>query len=191
MNKTQIPFTPGTWEDAGLIYAYSWRFPELPIFRQEADCIVNSEAPGTSQLYDYMGILTPVPYPLGTKLSVRCSFEDLAAPMLTICDRHEIDENGILRTLDYYELVMYKNGLNVWRMHTNGRNVSYYKVLGASFPVTCGEPHTLSAELQQNRMLLQVDEQKLNLYLHDLPDSFLIGYTACEGICRLYEMTIE
>jgi len=38
----KITFTHGSWEDAGRQYAYSWRFPERPVFRQEEDCIVNS-----------------------------------------------------------------------------------------------------------------------------------------------------
>ena len=186
-----IVFTPGSWEKAGLVHAYSWRFPQLPVFRQESDCLINSEAPGTSQLYDYMGLLDTQSYSTGTRLSVRCSFEDLGAPMLVISDRNEIDENGILRTLDYYEIVMWKNGLNVWRMHTEDRRESHYKVLGATFPVTEKDIHTLSVEIQENRLFIKVDEQKLELFLHDLPDSFLLGYTACEGYCRLYEMNID
>ena len=188
---TKISFTPGSWENAGLNYAYSWRFPELPTFVQEPDCIVNSEAPGTPQEFDYMGLFAPDTYSVGTKLSVRCSFEDLGAPMLVISPTNEIDENGILRTLDYYELVIWKNGLNVWHLHTEDRNVTYYKVLGATFPLTEHDIHTLSVEIRQNRLLLQVDDRKLELFVHDLPDTFLLGYNACEGICRLYDITVE
>lgn len=186
----KITFTPGSWENAGLRYAYSWRFPQLPVFRQEADCIVNSKAPGTNQVYDYMGLMAPDTYSQGTKLTVRFSFQELGAPMLTICDKHELDENGILRTLDYYELVIWKNGLNVWRLHTQDRKVSWYKVLGVSFPLAENEIHTISAELKENRLIIQVNDRQMDLFVHDLGEKFLLGFTACEGFCRTYDMTI-
>lgn len=188
---TKLVFTPGSWEDAGLVYGYSWRFPELPTFRQEADCIINSEAPGTRQLFDYMGLMAPETYSTGAKITVRCSFEDWAAPMLTISEHNEIDENGILRTLDYLEVVIYKNGLNVWRLHTEDRIVRHYKVLGAVFPLAEKEIHTLSAEVQKNQLIIHVDDRKFELFVHDLQETFLLGYTACEGFCRLYDMEIE
>lgn len=187
----KITFTPGSWENAGLKYAYSWRFRELPVFRQEEDCIVNSEAPGTEQVYDYMGLVAPETYSFGTKLSARLSFQELGAPMLTICDRYEIDENGILRTLDYIEIVIWKNGLNVWRMHTQDRKVSFYKVLGVRFPLAEKEVHTISAEMKENRLLIKLNDREMDLFVHDLQDEFLLGFTACEGFCRTYDMTIE
>jgi len=188
---TDITFSPGGWEDKNLTYAYSWRFPELPRFRQEADCIANSIAPGTPQLYDYMGLLLPSDYTVGAKLSVRCSFEALGAPMLVISPKNEVDENGILRTLDYYELVIWQKGLNVWHLQTEDRKVSYYKVLGAEFPVALEELHNLSVEIQKDRLLMRLDDVALELYIPDFPTSFRLGYTACEGICRLYEMREE
>jgi len=186
----KITFTPGSWEDAGLVYGYSWRFPEKPVFLQEETCIINAEAPGTRQLFDYMGLFAPETYTTGAKISVRCSFEDWAAPMLTISQGNEIDEEGTLRTLDYFEIVLYKNGINVWRLQTENRTVRHYKVLGALFPVSEKEIHTLSAEIQKNRLIIQVDDRKFELFAYDLQESFLLGYTACEGYCRLYEMEI-
>lgn len=46
---TTTAFTPGLWENAGLRYAYSWRFEGLPTFRQEADCIINSPDPAAAR----------------------------------------------------------------------------------------------------------------------------------------------
>lgn len=187
----KITFTPGNWENAGLQYAYSWRFPQLPVFRQEEDCIVNNEAPGTQQVYDYMGLLDQELYTYGTKLSARLSFHKYGAPMLTICDRYETDENGVLRTLDYYELVIWENGLNVWRMHTQDRKVSWYKVLGDKFSLAAKEIHTISVLIKENRLIIQVNDKESDLFVHDLGEKFLLGFTACEGFCRTYDMTIE
>ena len=187
---TAITFAPGLWENAGLRYAYSWRFEGFPTFRQEADCIINSSDPAGPAGYDYLGMLSQTPLTEGDTLRVRTSFEGSAAPMITLCDRYEIDENGVLRTLDYYELVIWKNGLNVWRMHTQERKVSFYKALGLTFPLEAGQPHMLSVTLEPQHLHIRVDDHAAQLYLPDMPASFLGGYTACEGLCRLYDMEI-
>ncbi len=187
----RITFGPGEWENTGLVYAYSWRFRELPRFRQEKDCIANSAKQGDPGDYDYMGLMLPETYTAGAKIGIRCAFEEAAAPMLILSGENETDENGILRTLEYYEIVIWKNGLNVWRHHTERRNTTHYKVLGAVFPLRQEEEHILNMEVREKRLVMDVDGHRLDLFVHDLPDRFTLGYTACEGICRLYEMTVQ
>ena len=186
-----VSFAKGAWENAGMTYAYSWRFPDLPRFRQEADCVVNTKRSDKPMDFDYVGFLAPGIWAPGAKITVRTAFEDGGAPMLLLSGENEIDENGVLRTLEYYEIVIWKNGLNVWRHHTEGRETSYYLTLGAAFPLSGGEEHILTMNTRPDRMLLDVDGRKLNLFIHDMPPSFRLGYTACEGYCRLYGMRIE
>jgi len=209
----KISFLPGGWESAGLEYAYSWRFPGEPVFRQEADCIANSASPEGPGGFDYVGFLLPGEFSVGARVEARCSFEGLAAPMLTLVDRMETDERGVLRTLDFYEAVIWRNGLNIWRHHTAGRNTTHYKALGAGFPLAEGQVHTLSLEMapqaanpdedgaaadggeapaksSDKRMVLTVDGIKLDLFIDDLPERFRLGYSACEGVCRLYDIAV-
>ncbi len=187
---TNISFTPGGWEKAGLTYAYSWRFAALPVFRQEADCIASGRSADDPTDFDYMGLLARETCAPGAKIAVHCSFEALGAPMLLLSLADEIDEGGELRTLEYYEIVIWRNGLNVWRHHTEGRRTSHYLVLGAAFSLAEGEKHALSAEVRSDRLLMDVDGRSFNLFTGDLPGGFRLGWTACEGICRLYDMTI-
>ena len=72
----RITFGPGEWENTGLVYAYSWRFRELPRFRQEKDCIANSAKQGDPGDYDYMGLMLPETYTAGAKIGIRCAFEN-------------------------------------------------------------------------------------------------------------------
>ena len=182
-------FKPGKWENSGLEYAYSWRFERFPRFRQEADCIENNPIPDVENDFDYMGLMTPERYGAGTTLSVKMRFENLAAPMLLLSMDHELDGQGHIRTLEYYEIVIWKNGLNVWRHYTRERKPGHFLVLGATFPLATEEKHRLRVDVREDRLLMNVDGHAFNLYLHDLTDTFRLGYTACEGYCRLYDMT--
>ena len=190
----KIVFTPGGWENAGLTHCYSWRFDALPVFRGEPDCILNGRTPDGED-FEYMGLLAGEDYSFGSSISVRCGFEELGAPMLLVSFSEETGPDGELRLLEYYEIVIWKNGLNVWRHHTEtdgeGRKkTSHYLSLGADFPLSGGKIHTLSAEVRENRMLLAADGHRFDLFLHDLKAPFRLGYAAGEGICRLYEMTL-
>ena len=139
-----------------------------------------------------MGLLAPGVCSAGDGIAVRCAFEGLGAPMLLLSMENEIDEAGALRTLEYYEIVIWKNGLNVWRHHTEQRKTNYFLALGASFHLADAEIHALSLKVRQNRLLMDVDGHGFSLFVHDgLQDGFRLGYAACEGVCRLYEMTID
>ena len=185
-------FTPGAWEDKNLQYAYSWRFERFPQFRQEADCIENNPIPDVENDFDYMGLMTPERYGPGTTLSVKMRFENLAAPMLLLSWEHELDDEGHVRTLEYYEIVIWKYGLNVWRHYTNSRVPGHYLTLGAAFSLEESTIHTLKAEILSHRVKLTVDGgHSLDLYLPDLPESLNLGFCACEGICGIYDMEID
>lgn len=184
-----IDFFPGKWEGEGLRYAYSLRFPDRPLFRQEADCVVNGQTSGGD--WDYMGLLLPGEYGAGAVVSARCAFEGDGAPMLLLSMENGEDGDGCLLTLEYYEIVIWKNGLNVWRHYTENGTTSHYLALGASFPLEAGKIHTLTGEFREKRMLLSVGGMKFNLYVPDLTKRFTLGYTACEGLCRLYGMEVR
>ena len=47
----------------------------------------------------------PEAYGTGNKITLRCSFEGDGAPMLIISLVNEVDEQGVFRTLEYYEIV--------------------------------------------------------------------------------------
>ncbi len=189
---TKITFEPGGWEKSGLTHAYSWRFDALPVFRQGNGCIENGRTPDGRD-YDYMGLITGQDRSSGSSVSVRCGFEELGAPMLLVSLSEETDGDGMLRLLEYYEIVIWKHGLNVWRHYTDlasGRKTSHKLILGAEFPLACGEPHLLSCGIREGRMLLAADEHRFDLFIQDLTGPVRLGYAACEGICRLYEMTL-
>ena len=190
-----VRFFPGAWEDAGLTYAYSWRFPQLPRFRQEEDSIANSPSETGPAGYDYLGLLGPETRADGAEISIRCSFEGSGAPMIVFSMENETDGEGVLRTLEYYEVVIWKNGLNVWRHRTRERRVTWKQILGASFPLKAGVVHTLTCAVRGEHLEAEIDGRRFRLYAPDLAGEngagrLRAGYTACEGICRLYEMTL-
>ncbi len=187
----KIDFSRGAWNSDEITYAYSYRFEETPEFVQQDDCVMNRKISEERYGYDNISVLSQKAYLPGARISTRCSFEDEGAPLITIADKLFTDPRGVKRYGDYYEVVVYHNGANVWRMVMKDGKVTWKKLMGVEFPVTAGEAHTLSVEIASERLNIEVDGRKMSVLAENMYSAFHLGVDACEGYCRFYDMIIE
>ena len=183
-------FNPG-WSAEELTYAYSRRFSPTPVFVQKEDHIENQKDTTSSQGYDNINLLTRQLLGSGTAITTCCAFENPGAPLITITPALTPDENGALRFDDYVEVVLYRGGINVWRLWKQDGAITWKRLLGAEFPVSEGEKHTLCVEVADKVLKIQADAWCFQLRVEDLFDQFHIGINACEGICRFWSLDIE
>ena len=184
-------FAKNTWNLDNLTYAYSYRFEETPEFVQKEDCVENTKNETAVYGFDNISLLTREKFGPGTKLSTRCAFEDLGAPLLVIADRLETDSRGVVRYGDYLEVVLWKNGVNVWRMWMENGEVTWKQLLGVEFPVREHDIHTLSVTIEKDTLHIQAGDRVMQLYINEMYDSYHLGINACEGINRFYDLEIE
>lgn len=184
-------FADDKWKNE-LIRAYSFRFTEAPFFKQEADCITTAVNPEHREGFDNISLLCPDIYNAGVKVSLKCAFEGVGCPEIIFVKKPEKCDDGIVRYGECFEIVLWKNGVNVWRhfMNENYR-CFWHKRLGLSFPISEGDIHVLKAEIAKDRIVFEVDGVKAELRTEDMFESFYVGVTACEGIVRLYELTVD
>jgi hypothetical protein len=102
-----------------------------------------------------------------------------------------VDPRGVVRYGEYMEVVLYQNGVNVWRMWMKEGKVTWKKLMGVEFPVTHGEIHQLSTEITSDRLNIEADGRKMSLLIDPMYSSFYLGINACEGINRFYDMVID
>ena len=187
----KIDFSHSNWAAGALDYAYSYRFEETPVFVQKEDCIENQKNPGAAYGYDNISLLTPEKYHPGVTVSARCAFEDLGAPLLVLAPWMEKDPRGVSRYGDYIEVVLWKNGVNVWRMWLQDGEVTWKQLLGVDFPVSEREIHRLSVTVGTDTLEITADDKKILLAVEDLYPSFHVGLNACEGINRFYDLEVS
>ncbi len=185
-----INFSRNAWSSDDLVYAYSYRFTDRPVFTQFDDHIENKADPNGPGGYEYISILTPRKYGTGTSVSTHVSFEGDGAPLIVLADKLYSDPDGTLRFGDYLEVVLYKNGINVWRMWYRDGKVTWKKLMGVQYPVTTGELHTLTVTAGEEGLNIAADDRTMSVYIPDMYRSFHAGINACEGINRFYDMTI-
>ncbi len=188
----KLNFAHGAWNTEGVTYAYTYRFPGTPVFFQREDCVEN-RPDDTGKFgcdWENISLLSRRTYSAGTRIAVRCSFFDLGAPLITIAERL-YDENGVMKYGEYLEVVLYKNGINVWRMWMDeNKTVTWKKMLGVEFPVSEGDIHTLAVEITADGLKIEADEHRMFWRCTDLYETFHLGIDACEGLNRFYSLEI-
>ena len=187
----KIDFSRGAWNTDDITYAYSYRFEETPVLIQCDNCVQNQRNSEARYGYDNISLMTRKAYAPGARISTRCAFEGDGAPLIVIADKMFVDPRGVVRYGEYIEVVLYKNGVNVWRMWMKDGKVTWKKLMGIEFPVTHGDIHQLSTEITSDRLNIEADGRKMSLLIDPMYSSFYLGINACEGINLFYDMVID
>ena len=184
-------FADDKWKDE-LVMAYSFRFTEAPVFKQKADCITTAVNSEHSEGFDNISLLCPDIYNAGVKVSLKCAFEGVGCPEIIFVKKPEECDDGIVRYGECFEIVLWKNVFNVWRHFMDeSYKCFWHKRLGLTIPISEGKIHVLKAEVVKDGIIFEVDDVKAELRTEDMFKDFHVGVTACEGIVRLYELTID
>ena len=186
----KIEFKKGNWENE-LVHAYPFRFSETPEFLQGEDYIVNKADPTREDGFDYVSLMDKQSYPVGTKISTVCSFEKYGAPLITISDELYIDENGNYKYQNYYEVVLWEEGINVWRLEYVDGEVKVDLVVGVNMSLEENKNHSVTVEVADKRLKIDINGKYIDLMTPKLPENVYLGITACENINKFYSMTID
>ena len=188
----ELSFARGAWNMEGLVYANSYRWADVPAFTQEDDCIVNGKTTSLTTGYENVSLMLKEPLSGDTHIVLRTSFDAWGAPLLVLAEDLAPDEEGKYRYREYYEVVLYEEGINVWRLTTDEDNtVSWRKAMSVDFPVSCGEIHTLTVDVIGDTLEITADEHRMSLLLPDLFQRYYVGIDACENINRFYSLTVS
>ena len=187
----KISFATPEWNNE-LTTAYSFRFTENPKFTQKDGYITTAVNKEHREGFDNISLLPRQKCTAGVKATLRCAFEGVGCPEIIIVPEAENCPDGETRYGACFEIVLWKNGVNVWRhfREEDGRCHWHLRV-GDTFNVTENDIHTLTVTVEENYIVYNVDGKQTKLRTEDLPKEFYIGITACEGIARLYDYTIE
>ena len=145
--------------------------------------------------YDYISIAHKDTFGLGARASVKCSFDHYGAPLLTFANDIRTDESGRLLYGDHYEVVAYEGGCNVWYItkaeEGSERPFKVASCLKLRFPIEEKSVVDMSVELLPKAFRVEVNGVCFELPAPFIAERVHIGITACEGINRLYSLTVE
>ena len=184
-------FGAGQWNRDSFVHCFSHRFTETPDFVQEAASIGSGVNPEHREGIDNISLLTKETFSAGTRAEIVCSFEGLGCPEIIIVPETENCDDGAVRYGACFEVVLWKNGFNVWRHYRDEGRCHWHRRLGLTFPVAEHEKHTLTVTYQEKYMVITVDGFTTTLRTDDLPEKYHVGITVCEGIARIHSLSVE
>ncbi len=182
------------WNNNDFIYVYSPASKAYKEFIQEQSCIVNSFNEEIND-FDYISMVTKGKYTHGVKISTKCSFEKYGAPLIVLTNDISKNLRGESIYGTHFEIVPYENGCNVWKIVSAPERVSRPIISTAlvrmEFKVEAKIIIDLGVEVKEKSLLIRVNDTEFQVENNDIPESFQVGITACEGINRFFELVIE
>lgn len=186
-----IDFKNKDWQNSDLIYTYSHRFTQRSVFVQKDDCIESSVDASMPDGYDYIGLLFKDTCPKETKITTECYFHKYGAPLLLIANEVEKCADNTYLLIDYIEIVIWENGINVWKHWVKDQKDSWELLMGVDFDVPCGEKVVLSSEFKDDMLMIEAQGKKMQVNVKNINDNVHLGILACEGINRFYSIKLD
>ena len=186
----RFDFSRGGWDPAEFCPAWSTACKVHRHFLQEDDCLTNSAyADGN---FDYASMVTKKTYGAGTRLRTRCSFESFGAPLIVFTNDLREGDDGAVYGL-HFEVVAYEGGCNIWRIvpADTARGIATTALAKVRFPVPAQSEIDLEVELKDRAIGVRVNGHSFEIHCGELPERVHVGITACEGINRFYDFSIE
>ena len=163
-------------------------------FEVMEDCIKNSYNPDIED-WDYISILTKKKYKNGAKLSTHCTFEKYGAPIIVFSNDYTTDEKGDNFYGLHFEVVAYEKGCNIWHIYPlpagSRTPIATPKIGFGEFVIEGGEMVDMTVEVIGKKIKVTMNGHTIETENEHIPDEFHVGLTACEGVNRFYDFTID
>ncbi len=178
-------------------YVYSPIVKTYPSFIKEANYLVNRYDSDIND-YEYISILSKEKFS-NAKVNVCCDFHAYGAPIVVFGDdvSEQIGRDGSKHLFYgvHFEVVAWEEGCNIWYLvpdpDNSERPVKPTLLLGAKFPVEAGKPIYMTVKVTKGKVLAEINGNKCEVAHEKIPEVYYMGYTACEGINKLYSLKIE
>lgn len=90
-----------------------------------------------------------------------------------------------------WEIVLWDEGINVWRQTLPQGRVQWKLIGYAKFPLQPHTRYTLGVRREGNTLHIEADGHCFSVLDSTLPESCYLGITGCEGINRFYDFRLD
>jgi len=199
IDTLDISFAQGKWDSDMFLRA---RNPYTDVYGdwvQEADYIANkipdgcTSADGLGPRGDefYVSLITKDKVKPAVKISGRMSFYPQMAPVLSFCNQFRLRTDGDYAFDKQIEVVIYNEGINVWRHFGPLVEPNYVRICYANFEMFPDTIYNLEVEINDAEMKISVADTIIGCYVPELTEPFHTGILASEGLNRFYDLTVR
>ena len=157
---------------------YKVKYPEGDTLKNEYNAELGD--------HDYISLISREKYTAGVEIYARFRFEGLGAPCLAFTDDVEESEDFPVYG-KHFEVCIYKDGVNVWRVVPYPprveRPIKPTKLYFENWTVS-SEDVECTVKFGKRSITVSVEGHEFTVENEEFPDSFRLGFTACEGLCE-------
>ena len=202
-------FSAGKWNRAEFFEARNDDWDRGAPIVQMPDCLMNANDPSWSdeelfkhhQIDVFSSLVLTNRFRGDVTFSSRMSFDHRMAPALVIAGECAKDSQGRTAFRDMYEIVLYDEGLNVWRhRRPSGGKSEIEKVAYAAHGYKKRTQYELQVVVKRRRVHggrlttdVEVSSDGVSVGFRDetVPEEFYVGLIGSEGRCRFYDFKVD
>jgi hypothetical protein len=192
-------FTPGNWDRADWVRV---KFPQGEHFGdwvQQDKCITNQvpegatpeELEGKRAAEACSSMVYKEKLTGNVTISSTMAFAHKMAPLILLTPDLSGDVKGQKECSERFEIVLFNEGVNVWRHSLKDGTLTYRKAAFASFRLEKDTPYRLEMKKTGKTLTVSVAGHTFGYIEDALPDAFYVGLTGCEGLNRFYDFRIR
>jgi hypothetical protein len=192
-------FTPDGWSRADWIRVKNPYDKHFDDWVQQEECITNgapvSGVPAETRDKEVANTYASMVYKekITGNLTVTATmaFTNRLAPLIVFTPDLVENPQGLKEHRNHVEVVIFGEGVNIWRHFVQDGKLKCRKAAFAVFPLQKDTRHTLEVTKKGKVLTVSIDGHQFG-YLEDaLPDPCYVGITACEGLDRFYDFSLR
>jgi hypothetical protein len=191
-------FTPGHWNRADWIRV---KFPQGDHFGdwvQQDKCIANQvpkhatpeELQGKLAAETCSSMVYKEKVQGNVTIASTMAFAHRMAPLILLTPALAENAKGQQECSERFEIVIFDEGVNVWRHFLKEGKLTYRKAASGSFRLEKDTPYRLEVKKTGKTLTVSVAGHTLGYTDDALPDACYVGVTGCEGLNRFYDFSI-
>ncbi len=198
-------FKPGGWDVSDWVMVKSPRWDYRGSWEQEADHIRNkvpADATEEEMLHKragetYTSMLWKEKISGSKKVVIRAemSFDYQMAPLLVIAPEYGQAADACPEYRQHWEIVLYDKGINVWHHQYADGKPSWYRAAALKTGFASNEKVTMTVTInfagRVPQMEISANGKTFSYAELQLPNDFFVGLTACEGVNRFWNFSVN
>lgn len=143
--------------------------------------------------HDYISLISKDKYTEGTEVDISCYFEGTGAPCIVFTD--ELVECGEMPEYRlHFEVCIYKGGVNVWHILHNPervhRPIKPTRIYFEEWEVN-KDGVDCRVKFGSKSITVFIEGREFTVTHEDFPETFRVGFTACEGPCGFRAFSVK
>ena len=191
-----LTFARDAWDPAAWTLCKNPTVDYLGKWVQRDDCIENETPADPAKRSALEGSLTTMIYntKFGGNWTASATFEIGAgsAPGIIIAQDWAPDAQGRPQYGEFYEVIIYEKGLNLWHHFAgpDGKR-AYEKTSYSTFALQPDTHYTLQVQRRKQSLQMTVDGHIVGVLVNSLPAEVFLGVEGCEGVSRVYDFAVS